>query len=157
MVRLPDDSVRFEGEDDRTAVLRVNDLLEFDRFQIFGPGNVRTHLTLETTYRRGRGAPTIIAPTSSDPLSPFNWAGTIWEGTAKGAFFARYADGSRWFKGTLDSALASLEGGRPGHIGHERNGVFLHGEPDGSPRALTHTATSSRESRRAYVSAQFRQ
>lgn len=107
-------------------MLRVKDLLVFDRFQVFGPGNEATHLTLETTYQKKPGKPTRVVPLTNDPTSPYNWAGTIWEATAKATFSATYEDGTFSVKGTMDSALAT-EGtpGKLGHMGRERNGVFI--------------------------------
>lgn len=126
-MRLDDDAFEEEGEDGATRVLKVNNLLEFDRFQAFGPGSVPTHLTFETTYAREPGEPTIIVPLTGDPMSAFNWAGEMWEATAKGSFSARYDDGSFSVTGTFDSALAveATQGGARGHMGHERNGVFV--------------------------------
>jgi hypothetical protein len=118
LVRLDDDAFIVEGN---TAVLNVSNLLEFDRFQLFGPGNVATHLSFNTTYVKS-GAPTHVVPLTHDPLSPFNWAGEIWNATAKGTFSARYDDGSFSVTGTMDSAL--MVEGSPGHMGNERNGVF---------------------------------
>ena len=119
LVRLDDDDFEVEGN---TAVLNVRNLLEFDRFQFFGPGNVPMHLTFDTTYVKS-GKPTHVVPLTSDPLSPFNWAGEMWNATAKGSFSARYDDGSWWVTGTMDSAL--MVEGSPGHMGHERNGSFV--------------------------------
>jgi hypothetical protein len=121
-VRLGEDNLQFDGEEGSTAVLRIKNLLEFDRFQVFGPGNEATHLSLVTTYRRLPGKPTRVVPLTNDPLSPYNWAGTIWEATAKGTFSAAYDDGTFSVTGTMDSAVATE--GTPGHIGRERNGVF---------------------------------
>ena len=131
-MRIGDENFQFKGEDETTAVLKIHHLLEFDRFQIMGPGNERMHLNFDTTYRRLPGAPTIVVPLSDDPMSAYNWAGTIWTATAKGTFSARYDDGTFSVKGTMDSASASpllpWQGLSQGHMGHERNGVFLHRE-----------------------------
>jgi hypothetical protein len=62
-------------------------------------------------------------------MSPYKWAGTIWTATAHGTFSARYDDGSFSVTGTMDSALA--QEGTPGHMGHERNGVFAVGGHQG--------------------------
>lgn len=107
-------------------VLRVENLLEFDRFQIFGPGNVPAHLSLETRYAKAPGGPAIIVPLTDDPLSPFNWAGVMWNASAKGTFSIQYDDGTFSVTGTMDSALAAeaIQGGAQGHMGRERNGVF---------------------------------
>ena len=127
-MRLPDENLQFDSDDQHTAVLRVNDQLLFDRFQIFGPGNEAMHITFETTYQRQPGSPVIVSPQTNDPTSPNNWAGTIWLATAHGTFSAQYDDGTFSVTGTMDSAL-SVEGtpGHLGHMGHERNGVFAFG------------------------------
>ena len=53
------------------------------------------------------GKRTKVVPLTSDPLSPNNWAGTIWGATAKGTFSATYDDGSFSVTGTMDSAVAT--------------------------------------------------
>lgn len=118
LVRLDDGDFVVTGN---VAVLNVSNLVEFDRFQAFGPGNVPMHLSFDTTYVKS-GAPTIIVPRTNDPLSPFNWAGEMWNATAKGSFSASYDDKSWSVTGTMDSAL--MVEGAPGHMGHERNGAF---------------------------------
>lgn len=114
--------------DPNTWHLAIEDLYEVDRFQLLGPGNVKMHLDLETTYTRKPGVPTIIAPQTTDPTSPFNWAGVVWEGSASSRFSAKTDDGTWSVTGTMDYAH-SLEG-TTGHIIHERNGVFATGVPD---------------------------
>ncbi len=121
--RIDDDDFQFAGDNGRAAVLKVRNILVFDRFQVMGPGNEATHLTFDTTYRVVPGKPTKIVPLTNDPMSPNNWAGTIWQATAKGSFSAAYDDGTFSVTGTMDSALA--QEGTPGHYGHERNGVFV--------------------------------
>lgn len=127
-MRLGDENLQF-GEKG-VAVLRVKHLLEFDRFQVMGPGTEATHLTLDTVYQARPGRPTRIVPLTSDPLSPNNWAGTIWDATAKGTFSVTYDDGTFSVTGTMDSALATE--GTPGHMGFERNGVFT-SDPQDQP------------------------
>jgi hypothetical protein len=128
-VRVDDDNLQFDGDDKRTVILRVNHQLLFDRFTFLGPGNEAMHMTFNTTYQQQPGKPTIVSPLTSDPLSPFNWAGTIFTAAAHGTFSAQYDDGSFSVTGTMDSALATE--GTPGHMGHERNGVFAFGEQQG--------------------------
>ncbi len=69
---------------------------------------------------------------AGDPLSPFNWEGTVWDATAKGAFSFRYDDGSYSAQGTTDSIhFPTHELGTTlplyGTIGKERNGSFVPG------------------------------
>jgi hypothetical protein len=126
MVRLDEDQfeVRDEG---RSASVEANNLLEFDRFQFLGPGNVKMYLTFHIDYTRDPGPPTLIRPTSTDPMSPFNWAGVMWNAKAKGTFSASYDDGSFSVSGTTDSASTQPTFGITlpfGHMGFEANGVF---------------------------------
>jgi hypothetical protein len=123
LVRIGEENFEFVGEDNRTAVLKIDNLLEFDRFQIMGPGNEAMHLSFDTTYQMLPGKPTKVVPLSNDPMSPYNWAGLIWQATAKGTFSAGYDDGTFSVTGTMDSALATEI--TPGHMGHERNGLFV--------------------------------
>jgi hypothetical protein len=81
------------------------------------------HLDLETIYTRKPGKPIIITPQTSDPTSPYNWAGTVWEGFASSTFSATNDDGSWSVRGTADWAHSTE--GTTGHIIHERNGVFV--------------------------------
>ena len=102
-------------------------MLEFDRFVALGPGNVPSHLTFHVDYQREGGRPTVIEPTSADPLSPFNWSGLMWNGRATGTFSVSYDDGSFSASGTLDSASSQTTHGIVlpfGHLGLEANGVF---------------------------------
>ena len=86
---------------------------------------MKTHLNLQTTYTREPGKPTVITPQTTDPLSPFNWAGKVWSGSASTTFSASYDDGSWSVTGTAEWAPSlPIEGTTTGHIIHERNGVF---------------------------------
>lgn len=119
-------------------MLKIDDLVEVDRFQIMGPGNVPMHLSFDTTYRRLPGKPTKVVPLSSDPTTGYDWAGTIWSATAKGKFSASSDDGTFSVSGTMDSAAASpllpWQGLSTGHMGHERNGAFLRSEGERGAR-----------------------
>lgn len=103
--------------------LKLANQLEFDRLQIFGPGNIRTRLNLDTTYTVLPGAPQHITPQTHDPTSPFNWAGLLWNADAKSTFSFAYEDGSFSVTGTVDNA-SSVEGVIPGHAIYEKNGVY---------------------------------
>ena len=121
MVRIPDDDVQVT---DQQVTINVSELPEVDRFQGGGPGNVPVHLSFQITYSR-TGLPRIIFPQTNDPLSPFNWAGTVWDATATGSFSFRYDDGSYSAQGTTDSALPTHQLEQYGTMGHERNGLFV--------------------------------
>ena len=121
LVRIPDDDVQVT---DQRVSINVSELPEVDRFQGLGPGNVPVHLSFQITYSR-KQQPRIISPQTDDPLSPFNWAGTVWDATAKGAFAFRYDDGSFSAQGFTDSALPTHQLEQYGTMGHERNGLFV--------------------------------
>ena len=89
------------------------------------------HITFDTTYQQQPGPPHIVVPSTNDPLSPFNWAGTIFTAAAHGTFSSVYDDGTFSVTGTMDSTLAPFEGTTLGHMGHERNGVFAFGGQQG--------------------------
>ena len=107
------------------VTINVSELPEVDRFQFLGPGNVPAHLSFQITYSN-TGRPRRIFPQTNDPLSPFNWAGTVWDATAKGSFSFRYDDGSYSAQGTTDSALPTHQLIQYGTMGRERNGFFVH-------------------------------
>jgi hypothetical protein len=58
-------------------------------------------------------------PLDGDPLSPFTWAGEIWDATNSGTFFVRYMDGRFSASGSFSSS------GNFGEMGTERNGSFV--------------------------------
>ena len=122
MVRIPDDALKVT---DDQLTITVSELPLVDRLQFLGPGNVPVHLSFQITYSR-TGRPRIIFPQTSDRLSPFNWAGTVWDATATGSFSFRYDDGSYSAHGTTDSAMPTHELEQYGTMGHERNGSFVH-------------------------------
>jgi hypothetical protein len=78
-------------------------------------------LSLDITYLKG-GNRRQVRPTSHDPLSPLNWAGTMWDSTNSGRFSLSYDDGSFSASGNFTSA------GNFGEMGFERNGVFARDE-----------------------------
>ena len=121
LVRIPDDDVKVT---DDQLTITVSELPLVDRVQFLGPGNVPVHLSFQITYSR-TGRPRIISPQTNDPLSPFNWAGTVWDATATGSFSFRYDDGSYSAQGTTDSALPTQQLEQYGTMGHERNGLFV--------------------------------
>src|SRR6516225_9066179 len=70
------------------------------------------------------GHPRQIRPASRDPLSPLNWAGTMWDATNSGTFSLTYDDGTFSASGSFDSS------GNFGEMGAERNGLFLNHEEE---------------------------
>jgi hypothetical protein len=83
-----------------------------------GIAGVPATLSFDITYTRS-GASREVEPTSTDPLSPFNWEGKMWNATNSGTFSLAYNDGTFSAQGSFDSA------GNFGEIGFERNGAFV--------------------------------
>jgi len=75
-------------------------------------------VSFDIIYKKA-GNPRQVRPTSHDPLSPFNWEGTMWDATNSGTFSLTYNDGSFSASGSFDSS------GNFGEMGFERNGVLL--------------------------------
>lgn len=86
-----------------------------------GIAGVPATLSFDITYSKS-GASRQVEPTSTDPLSPFNWAGKMWDATNSGTFSLSYNDGTFSAQGSFDSA------GNFGEIGFERNGSFVEHE-----------------------------
>jgi hypothetical protein len=85
-----------------------------------GIAGVPATLSFDITYsKKESGASRHVAPTSTDPLSPFNWEGEMWEATNRGTFSLAYNDGTFSAQGSFESA------GNFGEIGFERNGSFV--------------------------------
>jgi hypothetical protein len=102
-------------------------------------------LSLDITYKR-TGHPRRVRPTSHDPISPFTWAGTMWDSSNSGTFSLSYDDGSFSASGSFDST------GNFGEMGFERNGVFLRDDEgddsenaDAQPESLPHPNAPTRE------------
>jgi hypothetical protein len=132
ILQVPDDAVKIT---DDTLTISLKNASVVDQFQFpNGAGNnlgiagVPATLSFEITYKK-TGAPRHVRPTSSDPLSPFNWAGKMWKATNSGNFSLAYNDGSFSAQGSFDSA------GNFGEMGTEENGAFVRDETDevGSP------------------------
>ena len=86
-----------------------------------GIAGVPATLSFDITYSKS-GASRHVSPTSTDPLSPFNWEGEMWDATNSGTFSLAYNDGTFSAHGSFDSA------GNFGEIGFERNGSFVEDE-----------------------------
>jgi len=81
---------------------------------------IPTKLSLDITYLKG-GNPRHVRPTSHDPLSPFNWAGMMWDSTNAGTFSLSSDNG-------FSASGSFASNGNFGQIGFERNGIFARGE-----------------------------
>jgi hypothetical protein len=119
MVRVPDDALEIRGN---TITIRLKNVPVVDSFTFYDPfppaGNVPAVTSFEMSYTRS-GTPRQVRPTSSDPSSPFNWAGEMWMATGNVNFSVAYQDGSFAVGGSASSV------GNFGEMGSERNGAFL--------------------------------
>ena len=114
-----------------TVTIHLKDAPVVDQFTFpFGAGNnlgtagVPTTLTFDITYSKASPS-RHVEPTSTDPLSPFNWEGEMWKATNHGKFSVKFRDannaGTTWSieEESFDSA------GNFGEMGFERNGSFV--------------------------------
>lgn len=122
MLQIPDDAVKIT---DNTVTISLKNASVVDQFSFpFGAGNnlgtagVPATLSFDITYSKS-GAPRHVAPTSTDPLNPFNWEGEMWDASNSGTFSLAYNDGTFSAQGSFESA------GNFGEIGFERNGSFV--------------------------------
>jgi len=120
-LQIPDDAVKIT---DNAVTISLKNASVVDQFTFpGGAGNnlgiagVPATLSFDITYSKS-GAPRHVKPTTTDPLSPFNWAGEMWDATNSGTFSLSYNDGTFSAQGSFDSA------GNFGEIGFERNGSF---------------------------------
>lgn len=121
-MEIPDDAVKITDE---TVTISLKDASVVDQFRFpggagnnLGVAGVPAALSFEITYSRS-GAPRHIKPSSTDPLSPFNWEGEMWNATNSGTFSVAYGDGTFSAQGSFNSA------GNFGEMGFERNGSFV--------------------------------
>jgi len=135
-VKVDPSAVKIDGD---TVTIHLVDVPVVDAFSFPPPQQavpgispfqlIPAKLSLDITYKR-TGNPRRVRPTSHDPVSPFNWAGTMWDSSNSGTFSLSYDDGSFSASGSFDST------GNFGEMGFERNGVFLRdGEGDDSQNA----------------------
>ena len=114
IVQVPDKALEIQGN---TVTIRLENVPLTDNFFFLGPENVPSSASFEMTYTRS-GAPRQVRPLSSDPASPFNWAGEMWMATGSVTFSVSHTDGSFSAHGTANSS------GMFGEMGTERNGIF---------------------------------
>jgi hypothetical protein len=127
-LQIPDDAVTIT---DDTIHISLQTAQIVDQFSFpggagnnLGTAGVPATLSFDITYSKA-GASRHVEPTSSDPLSPFNWEGEMWKATNHGTFSVKYKDtnneGMTWSieDGSFDSA------GNFGEMGFERNGSFV--------------------------------
>jgi hypothetical protein len=135
-VKVDDSAVQINGD---TLTIHLVDVPVVDAFSFPPPPQavpgispiqlIPAKLSFDIVYKKS-GNPRRVRPTSHDPLSPFNWAGTMWDATNSGTFSLAYDDGSFSASGSFDS------NGNFGEMGFEKNGAFLrHDEADNNTDA----------------------
>jgi hypothetical protein len=91
-----------------------------------GASGVPATVSFDITYKKTPGMPSRhVRPTSADPLSPFNWAGEMWDATYSGTFSVAYNDGKFSAQGSFGSTQISQIFAE---MGTERNGFFVRHE-----------------------------
>lgn len=94
-------------------------------------------LSFDITYTKS-GASRHVRPTSTDPLSPFNWEGRMWIAANSGTFSLAYNDGTFSAQGSFSSS------GNFGEMGTERNGSFSRREGDAAIASIGHLNSDGR-------------
>jgi hypothetical protein len=125
-LQIPDDAVKITHN---TVTISLKNASLVDQFRFpggagnnLGTAGVAATLSFDITYSKS-GASRQVEPTSTDPLSPFNWEGEMWNATNSGTFSLAYNDGTSFSaQGSFDSA------GNFGEMGFERNGSFVEHE-----------------------------
>jgi hypothetical protein len=121
MVQVPDEAVEISGD---TLTVHLKNVPVVDQFFFpGGTGNVPATVSFDVTFTKS-GRPRRVRPSSSDPLSAFNWAGKMWMATNSGTFSMAYNDGSFSAHGSFTSS------GNFGEMGTERNGSFVEHEDE---------------------------
>ena len=131
-MKVPDSAVQISGD---TLTIHLVDVPVVDAFTFPPPlppppengispvTLIPARVSFDITYTKS-GKPRHVHPTSSDPLSPFTWAGEMWMATNSGSFSVTYSDNSFSAGGNFSSA------GNFGEMGTERNGSFAREETD---------------------------
>ena len=117
-VQVPEDAVEIR---DNTVTVKLKNVPVVDNFTFLPippSTNIPALTSFEMSYTRS-GTPRHVEPTSTDPASPFNWAGEMWQAAGSVTFSVVYQDGSFAVQGNANSA------GFFGELGKERNGSFL--------------------------------
>jgi hypothetical protein len=136
IVKVPDNAVQI-SPDGNTLTIHLENVPVDDAFTFPPPvpGNfaadevnispyqlIRARASFDITYTKTMGTERRIQPATDDPLSPLNWAGTMWDATNAGSFSVAYDDGTFSASGAFNSS------GNFGEMGTERNGFFAHRE-----------------------------
>ena len=96
-MQIPDEAVKVT---DDTLTISLTNVSVLDQFQFpggaggnLGAAGVPAIVSFNITYTKS-GSPRHVQPASADPLSPFHWAGEMWEATNSGTFSVAYNNGS---------------------------------------------------------------
>ena len=126
-VKVPDSAVQIT---DNTLTIHLVDVPTVDAFSFPPPPQdvpgispfhlIPAKVSFDIVYRK-TGHPRQIRPASDDPLSPLNWAGTMWDATNSGTFSLTYDDGTFSASGSFDSSLASTYANTNKSTGHKRD------------------------------------
>lgn len=123
IMQIPDEAVKVTGD---TLTISLTNASLVDQFQFpggagnnLGNAGVPTTVSFDITFTKS-GSPRHVQPTSADPLSPFHWAGEMWEATNSGTFSVAHNDGSGFSASGTFSSMGNF-----GQMGTERNGSFL--------------------------------
>lgn len=125
---MPDDAVQFT-DNGNSLTVTVTNAVVVDQFMFpggagnnLGMAGVPATASFSVTYTKTPDTRRHVRPTSTDPLSPFDWAGEMWMATNSGTFSVAYNDGSFSAQGSFSSQ------GNFGEMGTERNGSFVRHE-----------------------------
>jgi hypothetical protein len=125
LIQVPDDAVTITED---TLTIHLTDAPVFDQIRFpggtdfnLGIAGVSAKASFDITFKKTPGTARRVQPTSADPLSPFNWAGEMWDATNSGTFRVASSDGTI-YQGSFSSS------GNFGEMGTERNGSFVRHE-----------------------------
>lgn len=123
IVQIPDEAVKVTND---TLTISLANVSVVDQFQFpGGAGNNRgtagvpATVSFDITFTKS-GSPRHVQPASTDPLSPFHWAGEMWDAKNSGTFSVAYNNSSGF---SASGAFSSM--GNFGQMGTERNGSFV--------------------------------
>ena len=100
----------------------IFDQISFPNNIFFGSTGAPATVSFEITYTKVEDSRRHVRATSTDPLSPFNWAGEMSNATYSGTFSVAYTDGKFSAQGSFGSTQIFAE------MGTERNGSFVRNE-----------------------------
>jgi len=125
IVPIPDDAVQIRDDGETMTIHLVNvPVVDQGSFPA-GTGTTPALVSFDVTYQKF-GSPRLVRPATTDPLSPFAWAGEMWMATNSGTFSVAYADSSFSATGSFSSNF--LPAGNFGELGTERNGSYVERE-----------------------------